>query len=175
MELHGNIYENSTFTYWLLKARKQRLPLDDLYEGFAIDDKTTAIKAASLWKQLGCPYEQALALFQGDDNDKREAISIIKKLGADAVYSKLRFEMRASGIKSIPRGIRKKTRSNPANLTERELDVLKLLKEGAPNKEIGSRLFISSKTVDNHISSIFFKLNVHSRAKAVQQATRLAV
>ena len=175
MELHGNIYENSTFTYWLLKARNQRLPLDDLYEGFAIDDKTTAIKAASLWKQSGCPYEQALALFQGDDNDKREAISIIKKLGADAVYSKLRFEMRASGIKSIPRGIRKKTRSNPANLTERELDVLKLLKEGAPNKEIGSRLFISSKTVDNHISSIFFKLNVHSRAKAVQQATRLAV
>jgi DNA-binding CsgD family transcriptional regulator/tetratricopeptide (TPR) repeat protein len=175
MGLHGNIYENSAFAYWLLKARKQTLQLDDLYEGFRINDRTTAIEAASLWKRLGCPYEQALALFEGDDNDKKEAISIIQKLGGDAVYNKLKFDMRASGIKSIPRGIRKNTRSNPAHLTERELDILQLLKEGARNKEIGSRLFISSKTVDNHISSIFFKLNVHSRAKAVEQAARLAV
>jgi len=175
MKLRGNIYENSAFAYWLLKARKQRLHLDDLYEGFRINDKTTAIKAARLWKQLGCPYEQALALFQGDDNDKREAISIIQKLGADAVYNKLKFEMRSSGIKSIPRGIRKNTRSNPAHLTERELDVLQLLKEGMQNKEIGSKLFISAKTVDNHIGSIFFKLSVHSRAKAIEQATQLQI
>ena len=175
MELHGNIYENSAFAYWLSKARKQTLQLDDLYEGFRINDRKTAREAASLWKRLGCPYEQALALFEGDDNDKKEAISIIQKLGGDAVYNKLKFDMRASGIKSIPRGIRKNTRSNPAHLTERELDILQLLKEGARNKEIGSRLFISSKTVDNHISSIFFKLNVHSRAKAVEQAARLAV
>jgi DNA-binding CsgD family transcriptional regulator len=175
MELRGNIYENSAFAYWLLKARKQRLPLDDLYEGFRINDKTTAIKAASLWKQLGCPYEQALALFQGDDNNKREAILIIQELGADAVYNKLKFEMRSSGIKSIPRGIRKNTRSNPAHLTERELDVLQLLKEGMQNKEIGSKLFISAKTVDNHIGSIFFKLSVHSRAKAIEQATQLQI
>jgi DNA-binding CsgD family transcriptional regulator/tetratricopeptide (TPR) repeat protein len=175
MKLRGNIYENSAFAYWLFKARKQRLQLDDLYEGFRINDKTTAIKAASLWKQLGCPYEQALALFQGDDNDKREAISIIQKLGADAVYNKLKFEMRSSGIKSIPRGIRKNTRSNPAHLTERELDVLQLLKEGMQNKEIGNKLFISAKTVDNHIGSIFFKLSVHSRAKAIEQATQLQI
>jgi DNA-binding NarL/FixJ family response regulator len=124
---------------------------------------------------LGCPYEEALALFQGDDNDKREAISIIQKLGADAVYNKLKFEMRSSGIKSIPRGIRKNTRSNPAHLTERELDVLQLLKEGMQNKEIGNKLFISAKTVDNHIGSIFFKLSVHSRAKAIEQATQLQI
>ncbi len=175
MELRGNIYENSAFAYWLLKARNQRLQLDELYEGFTMNDKTMAIKAASLWKQLGCPYEQALALFQGDDHDKREAISIVQKLGADAVYNKLKFEMRTSGIKSIPRGIRKNTRSNPAHLTERELDVLQLLKEGMQNKEIGSKLFISAKTVDNHISSIFFKLSVHSRARAIEQASQLQI
>jgi DNA-binding CsgD family transcriptional regulator len=175
MELRGNIYENSAFAFWLFKARKQGLQLDDLYEGFRINDKAMAIKAASLWKQLGCPYEQALVLFQGDDNDKREAISIIQKSGADAVYNKLKFEMRSSGIKSIPRGIRKNTRSNPAHLTERELDVLQLLKEGMHNKEIGSKLFISAKTVDNHIGSIFFKLSVHSRAKAIEQAAQLQI
>lgn len=175
LELRGNIYENSAFAYWLLKARNQRLQPDDLYEGFGLNGKTTAKKAASLWERSGCPYEQALALFQGDDNDKREAISIIQKLGADAVYSKLKLEMRSSGIKSIPRGIRKNTRSNPAHLTERELDVLQLLKDGMQNKEIGNKLFISAKTVDNHISSIFYKLSVHSRAKAIEQATQLQI
>ena len=87
----------------------------------------------------------------------------------DAVYEKMKLEMRTSGIKSIPRGIRKTTQSNPAHLTGRELDVLQLLKEGLQNKEIAARLFISAKTVDHHISSIFFKLDVNSRAKAVQR------
>jgi DNA-binding NarL/FixJ family response regulator len=124
---------------------------------------------------LGCPYEQALALFEGDEGDKREAISIMQKLGADAVCSKLKLEMRSSGIKNIPRGIRKSTRSNPAQLTERELDVLQLLKGGMQNKEIASKLFISAKTVDNHISSIYFKLSVNSRGKAIEQATHLNI
>ncbi len=80
--------------------------------------------------------------------------------------------MRISGIKSIPRGIRKTTRANPAFLTGRELDVLQLLKEGLQNKEIAARLFISTKTVDHHLSSILFKLDVNSRTKAVHEAIR---
>lgn len=83
--------------------------------------------------------------------------------------------MRASGIKSIPRGIRKSTKSNPANLTDREVGVLQLLKDGLQNKEIAAQLFISPKTVDHHISSILFKLDVNSRTKAVQQASRLEI
>jgi DNA-binding NarL/FixJ family response regulator len=124
---------------------------------------------------LGCPYEQALTLFEGDDNNKREAIEVVHKLGAKAIYEKMRFAMRASGIKNIPRGVRKSTKSNPANLTDRELDVLQLLKEGLQNKEIAARLFIAPKTVIHHISSIFFKLNVNSRIKAVQEAIRLNI
>jgi len=46
------------------------------------------------------------------------------------------------------------------------------MKEGLQNKEIASRLFISGKTVDNHITSIFFKLDVRSRTKAVSEAFR---
>jgi DNA-binding NarL/FixJ family response regulator len=87
----------------------------------------------------------------------------------------MKFEMRSAGIKSIPRGIRKSTQSNPANLTERELDVLQLLKDGLQNKEIGARLFISPKTVDHHISSILFKLDVDSRTKAVREAKVLGI
>ena len=101
------------------------------------------------------PYEQALTLFDGDEDDKRKAISMVHDLGADAVYEKLKQEMRNSGIKSIPRGVRKTTRSNPSQLTDRELDVLRLLKEGMQNKEIASRLFISVKTVNQYISLPF--------------------
>lgn len=80
--------------------------------------------------------------------------------------------MRTSGIKSISRGISKTTRSNPAFLTGRELNILPLLKDGLQNKEIAAKLFVSAKTVDHHISSILFKLDVNSRTKAVTEAVR---
>ena len=171
----GNIYENSEFVFWLFKARKQQVELSNPYQGYQVHNKAIAAKSVALWKQLGCPYEQALALFEGGEADKRMAIEIVHNLGADAVYEKMKFEMKASGIKGIPRGIRKTTMSNPANLTERELDVLQLLKEGLQTKEIADRLYISPKTADHHISAIFFKLDVNSRVKAVQEATRLGI
>jgi len=151
------------------------LQLKEFYEGYRTENKSMALKASVLWKQLGCPYEEALTLFEGSDDDKKEALRIIQKLGADAIYEKMKFEMRTSGIKSIPRGIRKSTKSNPANLTEREVGVLQLLKDGLQNKEIAAKLFISRKTVDHHMSSILFKLDVNSRTKAVQEASRLEI
>ncbi|HKC35906.1 MAG TPA: LuxR C-terminal-related transcriptional regulator, partial [Chitinophagaceae bacterium] len=170
-----NYIENNEFAFWLLKARKLHFPLGEMYEGYDVSSVIRVRKAAAFWGKLGCPYEQALVLFEGTDDDKRKAIKIVHELGANTVYEKMKFEMRALGIKSIPRGIRKTTSSNPANLTERELDVLQLLKEGLQNKEIGAKLFISPKTVDHHISSIFFKLDVNTRAKAVQEAIHLAI
>jgi len=57
-------------------------------------------------------------------------------------------------------------------LSEREIDVLKLMAQGKSNKEIGSTLFISEGTVKSHVKSIFAKLNVISRTEAVANATR---
>ena len=171
----GNIYDNSEFAFWLFKARKQRVPLGEFYPGYQADSKVSAQKAAALWEKLGCPYEQALTLFEGTETDKRKAINIVHQLGATIVFEKMKMDMRNSGIKRIPRGIRESTRSNVAMLTEREVDVLKLLQEGMQNKEIASALFISAKTVDHHITSIFFKLDVNSRVKAVQKAGVLKI
>ena len=112
---------------------------------------------------------------EGNDDDKRKALGMIQQLGASAVYEKLKLEMRRSGIKNIPRGLRRTTQSNPEFLTDRELDVLRLLPEGLHNKEIAGRLFISAKTVDHHISSILYKLEVNSRTKAVHEASRLGI
>jgi DNA-binding CsgD family transcriptional regulator len=171
----GNMYDNSEFAFWLSKARKEKLPLKELYAGYDMGSPTKARIAAALWKKSGFPYYEALALFEGNEDNKKEAIGIIQKLGADAIYEKMKFEMRALGIKNIPRGVRKSTKSNPANLTDRELEIIQLLQDGLQNKEIAAKLFISAKTVGHHISSIFFKLDVNSRRKAVQEASRLEI
>jgi len=175
IEHMGDVYESSEFVFWLLKARKHQLTLTECYEGYQIGNRASSMKAAGLWERLGSPYMQALALFEGADDDKRKAVTIVQKLGATAVYEKMKQEMRNSGIKSIPRGIRKSTQSNPALLTERELDVLRLVNEGLQNKEIANRLFISAKTVDHHISALLFKLEAKSRTKAVQEAVQMGI
>jgi DNA-binding NarL/FixJ family response regulator len=59
-----------------------------------------------------------------------------------------------------------------ADLTKRELEVLRLLAEGLSQKEIARSLVISSKTVAAHIQHILGKLGVHSRAQAVAHAYR---
>ena len=57
-------------------------------------------------------------------------------------------------------------------LSDREIDVLKLMAQGKSNKEIGSALFISEGTVKSHVKAIFAKMNVISRTEAVANATR---
>lgn len=52
------------------------------------------------------------------------------------------------------------------NLTAREVEVLELIAEGMINKQIAKQLFISEKTVKNHVSNIFRKLNVSDRTQA---------
>ena len=59
-----------------------------------------------------------------------------------------------------------------AELSERELEVLKTLASGKRNKEIADALFISEKTVKNHVSAILWKLQVNSRAEAALLAAK---
>jgi DNA-binding NarL/FixJ family response regulator len=58
------------------------------------------------------------------------------------------------------------------SLSQREIDVLKLIADGKSNKEIGSALFISEGTVKSHLKRIFTKMRVISRTEAVANATR---
>ena len=166
----GKFSKKSRFYFWLWKAGKEHLIPPGNYPDLPDEKLTTAEKQAQMWEKWTCPYEHALALAEQGEEGKKQALLTMKALGADAVFEKMKREMRDAGIKNIPRGIRNATRSNRAHLTEREVHVLRLLKEGLQNKEIAERLFISAKTVDHHISSILFKLDVNSRAKAVNEA-----
>jgi DNA-binding NarL/FixJ family response regulator len=57
-------------------------------------------------------------------------------------------------------------------LTERELEVLRLVAKGMNNREISKELFISENTVKNHVRNILEKLQLHSRMEAVMYAVR---
>jgi DNA-binding NarL/FixJ family response regulator len=75
----------------------------------------------------------------------------------------------------VPRGPRAVTRSNPAGLTERQLAVLALLREGLTNAEIADRLVLSVRTVDHHVAAVLGKLGVRSRRDAAAAARDLGV
>ena len=76
----------------------------------------------------------------------------------------------ASG-KSLPE-ILTESQENYDGLTDRELDILRLVGQGLSNKQIGKKLFISDRTVQAHLSNIFSKLNVSSRTEAVMYGVR---
>ena len=86
----------------------------------------------------------------GDSREADMAAALLRSLGA-----KGRSGPRAAGL-----------------LTQREIEVLRLLGEGLTNAEIATRLFISPKTAEHHVSRIFAKLGMRKRSEAVAYAVR---
>jgi DNA-binding CsgD family transcriptional regulator len=70
------------------------------------------------------------------------------------------------------RGGRKRASRGWASLTPAELDVVRLVSEGLTNNEIATRLFISPRTVQAHLTHVYTKLDLTSRVKLVQEAAR---
>ena len=123
--------------------------------------------ALGAWTTLGNPFNAAMTrAWSGDEDVMREALVDLDALGATAWASWLRARMRAAGIKKVPKGPSSATRENPAGLTKRQVDVLRLLAEGLTNGEIANELFVSTRTVDHHVSAVLMKLGVGSRREA---------
>jgi DNA-binding CsgD family transcriptional regulator len=132
--------------------------------------------AAQAWERLGRPYDAALAwLTSSDEAGLRDALKILGDLGARPAAAAARRRMRDLGITAIPRGPRPATRAAPAGLTPREQEVLALLAEGLPDREISRRLFISERTVHHHVSAVLAKIGVSSRTAAAQEAAKMGI
>lgn len=127
-------------------------------------------RAWSLWQELESPYEAArvrvligLACRDCGDRDTADmefdaARWIFQQLGAQPDLVRL-----ASTLSTRHTGA-------PAGLSAREVQVLRLVAEGKTNRAIATELFISERTVERHVSNIFLKLDVSSRAAATAYA-----
>ena len=124
-------------------------------------------EAAAAWDRLGTPYEHALALIDSAGPEAlRQGFDLLERLDAGTVAARLRQDLRDRGVPGVPTRRRPSTRANAAGLTAREVEVLHLLDEGLTNAEVASRLYISPKTADHHVSAILTKLQVTSRRHA---------
>jgi DNA-binding NarL/FixJ family response regulator len=111
-----------------------------------------------------------MALMDGDELARREGFAILDRLGAAAAIERCREMLADRGVRRIPRGPRAKTRANPMGLTEREIEVLRLLEQGLGNPQISKCLHRSVKTVGHHVSAILAKLGAGTRQEAAHIA-----
>jgi DNA-binding NarL/FixJ family response regulator len=98
---------------------------------------------------------------------------MLDRVGAAAVAAAVRRRLRDRGHR-VPRGPTATTRVNPAGLTGRQMEILRLLSTGMSNAEIAARLVLSVRTVDHHVSAVLQKLGVASRREAVAAAARFS-
>jgi len=108
----------------------------------------------------------------GDEKAQLSALEIFERLNARPMVEKLKQKMRVMGIRGIPRGPRPATRENPFGLTSREMEVLACLVEGSSNTVIATKLSLSPRTVEHHITSILQKMDVQSRIEAASLALK---
>jgi DNA-binding CsgD family transcriptional regulator len=115
--------------------------------------------ALSGWTDLDAPYDAArtrLLIADACDSVGDADGAAMERRAARTILDRLAAESRTRGTRTEP----------PAGLSEREVEVLALVAEGRTNRAIAEALFISEKTVTSHLSHIFTKLGVSSRAAA---------
>src|SRR5262249_13247098 len=90
----------------------------------------------------------------------RAAIEGFERLRAEPWAERARTELRASGETA-----RKRDRSTSDQLTPQELQIARFVAEGLSNKEVAAQLFLSPRTIDAHLRSVFAKLGIRSRTQ----------
>jgi ATP/maltotriose-dependent transcriptional regulator MalT len=127
-------------------------------------------RAFTIWQQVGAPYLAArvrvsvgLACRALGDDDGAElelgaARDVFERLGANPDLAR------------IDALVRRASSDRPHGLTPRELQVLRLVAAGETNKAIAQALNLSERTIDRHVSNIFNKLDVPTRAAATAHA-----
>ena len=128
--------------------------------------------AGQLWRELQAPYEAArarvlvgIACRQLGDQEA----AAMELDAARTVFAQLGAAPDLARVEALARS---DAASNAHGLTERELQVLRLLATGTTNHAIANELVLSEKTVHRHVSNIFTKLGVSSRAAATAYAYR---
>jgi len=130
-----------------------------LAEGKVAEALPVLRDACRRWYELGSAYDAAgtcVRLAEAYRAFGDAASADAELVRAEAVYERL--------------GARRPIRELPDGLTPREYEVLRLVADGRSNREIGAALFISDRTVARHLTNVYNKIGVTSRAKAARYA-----
>ena len=131
---------------------------------------TSLRQACEIWRDLEMPYEEAQTCVllaavcerRGDQDGRRLELDAARRL-----FTQLNAE---PCLARIAEQSKRTTRQSVGSLSEREVQVLRLLAAGKTNRAIADELYISDKTVARHVSNIFDKLGVSSRTGATAWA-----
>jgi DNA-binding NarL/FixJ family response regulator len=106
--------------------------------------------------------------------DQQELVSAIRKIAAGEKHfsEKVLQALKDGKTDSSQFSLRPTDSVLLSTLTEREVEILRLLAEGLSNKEIGDKIFISHRTVDTHRTNLMKKLDVHNVAGLIRFAIR---
>jgi DNA-binding CsgD family transcriptional regulator len=138
-----------------------------LAEGRATDALQSSRQALRQWTELEARHEAAVTRVLIAD----ACAAVGDTEGAELARSAARSTFEALGAApDLARLVPGSEQSRPYGLTSRELEVLRVLAQGKTNRVIADKLFISEKTVASHVSHIFTKLGVSSRAAATAYA-----
>jgi DNA-binding NarL/FixJ family response regulator len=138
---------------------------------------TTALELANV---CGVPFERALTLLAlAELHAGRDAggasVTLLEEVRRICVPLGTAPTLARADAVAARLALRQPSTANSVGLTGRELDVLRLLVAGRSNPEIAESLYISRDTARTHVANIFRKLDVSSRAEAVDHAHRLGL
>lgn len=141
-----------------------------LEEGDAENALERLRTAWSTWLELDAPYEAARCRVLAARARRAladEDTAAMELEAARGVFAELGAAPDVVRVDALARGA---TGRGPAALTPREVEVVRLVAEGRTNRAIAGELYLSEKTVDRHLSNVFAKLGVSSRAAATAYA-----
>jgi DNA-binding CsgD family transcriptional regulator len=159
-----------------------------LVEGNASHAANHFDRAVELMRTLPLPYDRAETLLRagytatlvgntaGATRRLNEAYLTGRRLGARPLAATAHAELTALGAQ-VERRSRRRVLSETeiAELTSREVDVVRLVAVGHTNREIAAELFLSQRTVDMHVRNVLARLDCRSRADAVRRAGELGL
>jgi len=153
--------------------------------------RVNGIEAARAIRDSSPTTKIIMLTVSDEDDDLYEAIKagansyLLKEVSVEEVPEAIRAVVQGQSLispsmaskllneyTSLARRAEEKQQFPTPGLTQRELEVLRLVAKGHSNREIGQRLYISENTVKNHVRNILEKLHLHSRMEAVIYAVR---
>jgi ATP/maltotriose-dependent transcriptional regulator MalT len=187
LDRHAQIYYTEEASAALAEGRGCVL----LGEKHPIEAADNFRRAVACWDSIERRYDQARALgylgralaslgdTTGASAALQQALEILDSLAeqldpalqASFHASPMVQEIRQAFATLSQNGLRKDLKQDTGGLTEREIEVLKLVSQGLTNAQIASQLFLSPLTINAHLRSIFNKLDVTTRTAAVHKAS----